>query len=81
MERFNLRDLLFLDKFIAPKLINIFYLFQVISSIFIGILMIFNNDIRGLLLIFIAPVIIRVYSELLIIIFKIYKKLEIISNK
>lgn len=81
MERFNLRDLLFLDKFIAPKLINIFYLFQVISSIFIGILMIFNNDIRGLLLIFIAPIIIRVYSELLIIIFKIYKKLEIISNK
>lgn len=81
MERFNLRDLLFLDKFIAPKLINIFYLFQVIFSIFIGILMIFNSDVRGLLFIFIAPVIIRVYSELLIIIFKIYKKLEIISNK
>ena len=80
------------DKFILPLVINILYILAVIFSILFGIYFIYDEVIdgyswnrellliAGLFFIFAAPFIIRVYAEVLVVLFKIYKKMQLISE-
>lgn len=81
------------DKFILPLVINILYILAVIFSIFFGIYIVYNELILedgwdtewflvvvGIFLIFAMPFIIRVYAEVLVVLFKIYKKMQLISE-
>lgn len=80
------------DKFILPLVINILYILAVIFSILFGIYFIYDKVINGygwnkelllitgLFFIFAMPFIIRVYAEVLVVLFKIYKKMQLISE-
>lgn len=81
------------DKFILPVVINILYILAVIFSIFFGIYIVYNELILedgwdtewflvvvGIFLIFAMPFIIRVYAEASVVLFKIYKKMQLISE-
>ena len=81
------------DKFILLTVINVLYILAVIFSIFFGIYFIYDEVIvygygwnteffliPGIFLIFVAPSIIRVYAEVLVVLFKIYKKMQLISE-
>lgn len=82
------------DKFILPIVINILYILAVIFSILFGIHFIYDEVIDGygwntelfliaglgLFFIFAMPFIIRVYAEVLVVLFKIYKKMQLISE-
>lgn len=84
------------DKFILPIVINILYILAVIASLSIGIYLVIyviydtvthfygmysdNSLIVGLFFIFAAPFIIRVYAEVFVVLFKIYKKIQLITE-
>lgn len=71
------------DKFILPIVINILYILAVIFSILFGIYAVFATDFKlvvGLFFIFVMPLIIRVYAEVFVVLFKIYKKMQLISE-
>ena len=81
------------DKFILLTVINVLYILAVIFSIFFGIYFIYDEVIvygygwnteffliPGIFLIFVARFIIRVYAEVLVVLFKIYKKMQLISE-
>lgn len=71
------------DKFILPIVINILYILAVIFSILFGIYAVFATDFKlvvGLFFIFAVPFIIRLYAEVLVVLFKIYKKMQLISE-
>lgn len=79
------------DKMITPTLIKIIFYIGIIMSTLTGIGMIlggmrshFGGGIQvflGLLTLVISPIIVRVYCELLIVIFKIHDSLNEIKNK
>lgn len=80
------------EKFILPKVVNVLYILAVIFSIFFGIYTLYTEVITGdswykaiflmigLFFTFALPFIIRVYAEVLVILFKIYKKMQQISE-
>lgn len=81
------------DKFILLTVINVLYILVVIFSIYFGIHSIYDEVIHGddlymqmvsvicdLFDIFAIPLIIRVYAEVLVVLFKIYKKMQLISE-
>lgn len=76
------------DKFILPKIIKVLYVLCVIGIIIFGIAGLFATLQRqdyslaavALFFIFIMPFIIRIIAEMLIISFKIYEKLKLISK-
>ena len=79
------------DKMITPTLIKIIFYIGIIMSTLTGLSMIlsgirspFGGGIQvflGLLTLVISPVVVRVYCELLIVIFKIHDSLNEIKNK
>ena len=86
----NMRNIFILDKFIFPKIVNILYILAVIFSMLLGIYIIYDDGIIGgyidiilfdsSFFIFVMLLVIRVYAEVLVILFKIYKKMQLISE-
>ena len=66
------------DKFILPIVINILYILAVIFSILFGIYFIYDEVIDGYG--WNTELFIRVYAEVLVVLFKIYKKMQLISE-
>ncbi|GAU75681.1 DUF4282 domain-containing protein [Fusibacter sp. 3D3] len=79
------------DKMITPTLIKIIFYIGILLSTLTGLSMIlsgmrshFGGGIQvllGLLTLVISPIVVRVYCELLIVIFKIHDSLNEIKNK
>ncbi|MBF4694519.1 DUF4282 domain-containing protein [Fusibacter sp. Q10-2] len=79
------------DKMITPTLIKIIFYIGIIMSTLGGLGMILNglrypfgggvHVFLGLLTLVISPIIVRVYCELLIVVFKIHDSLNEIKNK
>ncbi len=79
------------DKMITPTLIKVIFYIGIIVSFLSGIGMIISGTkayfgggvqvIMGILVCLISPVIVRVYCELLMVIFKIHESLVEIKNK
>lgn len=86
----NMRNIFILDKFIFPKIVNILYILAVIFSMLLGIYIIYDDWIIGgyidiilfgsSFFIFVMLLVIRVYAEVLVVLFKIYKKMQLISE-
>lgn len=86
----NMRNIFILDKFIFPKIVNILYILAVIFSMLLGIYIIYDDGIIGgyidiilfdsSFFIFVMLLVIRVYAEVLVVLFKIYKKMQLISE-
>ena len=70
------------DTMITPVIIKIVFWIGVIGCVIGGIGMFFNDDgvVGGLLCIFLGPLVVRVYCELIIVIFKIFRALKQIEN-
>jgi hypothetical protein len=84
------KDWLSFDKMIAPIIIKILFWIGSIAFIIFGIVTIFQafgplgsawSFLSGLLIIVLGPVMVRVWCEILIVIFKIHDSLVEIKNK
>ena len=83
------KKLLSFDDFVTPVIIKILYYIFAVVVIIIGLFQIFGSFgygggslfISGLLTILLGPILVRVYFEILIVLFKIYEKLSIITSK
>lgn len=79
------------DKMITPSIIKIVFYLGIIASIITGLAMIFSGInayygggvqvFMGILTIIFMPIAVRIYCELLIVIFKIHESLVEIKNK
>jgi hypothetical protein len=76
---FNWKDIFFFDKMITPVIIVVIYWLSLLGIVISGLREIFSeygNVVAGLLILIIGPLIIRIYCELLIVIFKINSNLK-----
>jgi hypothetical protein len=76
---FNWKDIFFFDKMITPVIIVVIYWLSLLGIVISGLREIFSeygNVGAGLLILIIGPLIIRIYCELLIVIFKINSNLK-----
>jgi len=77
----ELRDVLFFDKMIVPKIIQVLYWVLVVVVLLSGIVTLFQSALAGLGLIIFGPLFIRIYCELMIVLFKINESLQVIRDK
>ncbi|MBP1971360.1 hypothetical protein J2Z83_003499 [Virgibacillus natechei] len=72
------------NKMLTPTLIKIVFWLGVAISVLPGLLMMFDGGfsvIIGLILIAFGPLMVRIYCELLIVIFKIHESLNDMNQK
>jgi len=78
----HVRDFLFFDTMLTPKIITLVYWLLVLGSLFAGIASIFSGGpFRGLAIIVFGIVSSRIYCELMIVLFKMNEALQDIRNK
>ncbi|MGM8213629.1 DUF4282 domain-containing protein [Virgibacillus sp. W0430] len=86
----NLNNFSNFDKMLTPTIIKIVFWIGVVISVLMGLNMVLNGlnapwgggfqVIMGLLTIVIGPIVVRIYSELLIILFKMHESLQDIRS-
>lgn len=90
--KMEMKDILFFDSMVTPKIITFVYwlllIALVIAGIVFGIAMIANVGFLGVFIALLAipgilagAVVIRMYCELMIVLFKIHENLSKIANK
>ena len=71
-----MHDYLTFEKMIAPILIQVIFWIGVVVVVLSGIVTLFSAGfqgvIAGLLIIIVGPLVVRIYCELLIVLFRIY---------
>ncbi|MFZ7119830.1 MAG: DUF4282 domain-containing protein [Eubacteriaceae bacterium] len=86
----KIKNLLSFDTFITPVIIKAIYYIGVVLVVIMGLFQIVTSFsyyggigvfISGLLTIVLGPFLVKIYCELLIIIFKIHKELTEINTK
>jgi hypothetical protein len=75
------RDVLFFDKMIVPKIIQVLYWILVAVVLLSGIVTMFQSALAGLGLIIFGPLLARIYCELMIVMYKINESLQVIRDK
>ena len=76
------RDFLFFDKMIVPKVIQVLYWVLLVGSILAGLGVMFTQSFfAGLIAIILGPLFIRIWCELMIVMFKMNEALQGIRNK
>jgi hypothetical protein len=76
------RDVLFFDKMIVPKVIQVLYWFLLAASVLGGLGVMFAQSFfAGLVAIILGPLFVRIWCELLIVMFKMNEALQAIRNK
>lgn len=80
-----MKDLMFLDNMLTPKVITFIYWLMLISSVVMGLKAMFTSYgpgfIVGLFMVIGGVVFSRIFCELLIILFKMNEALQEIRNK
>lgn len=72
------------DKMITPTIIKFLFWIGVILTLIAGVAMLFQGGVSsllGILTIVIGPLFIRLYCELLIVIFKIHENIVVIRQQ
>ena len=75
------RDFLFFDKMIVPKVILIIYWILLVVCVLGGIITMFQSFLGGLGILIFGPLVVRIYCELMIVLFKMNEALQEIRNK
>jgi hypothetical protein len=80
-----MRDLLYFDSMVTPKIITFVYWLMLIGVTIAGLGMIFSGTgimgvLGGLLTIALGALVIRIYCELLIVLFKIHENLKKVAD-
>lgn len=80
-----MKDLLFFDKMVTPKIINFVYWLMLASSIVTGLGTMFSHYgggfIAGVIILISGAIGARIFCELLIVLFKINENLQKIADK
>jgi Domain of unknown function (DUF4282) len=78
----ELRDLLFFEKMIVPKVITFLYWLILLFIVIGGLVAMFTQSfITGLLGIVLGTFFARIWCELLVVMFKINEALQVIKDK
>jgi len=76
------RDLLFFDKMIVPKVIQVLYWVLLVVCVIAALGVMFTQSFfLGLVVLVVMPLLVRIYSELMIVIFKMNEALQTIKTK
>lgn len=76
------RDLLFFDKMIVPKVIQVLYWVLLVFCVIAGLGVMFTQSFfLGLVVLVVMPLVVRIYSELMMVIFKMNEALQTIKTK
>ena len=77
----NPRDFLFFEKMLTPKILIIVYWLSLVAVVLTGIGTVFSGEfLKGLLIILLGPIGVRVYCEFFVVIFQLNKNVQNISN-
>lgn len=78
----HLENVLRFKVMITPIAVQILFWIFVVLAILAGLAAIFTGEfLQGLAFIFIAPIVIRIYAELIMVIFKIHQAVQEIATK
>lgn len=76
----KVKDFLYFRKMLTPIVIQIVFWIGVVTSFIGGIVMMFDNFLQGLLAAILGPIFVRIFTELIIVTFKINDSLTDIRN-
>ncbi len=77
---FNFKDVLFFNKFLTPLAITFIYWLALIGIVAGSIVMMFQNFMTGLMILIFGTISVRIYIEILMVIFRINSNLEKIAQ-
>ena len=80
-----MRDLLYFDSMITPKIFTIIYWIMLVGVVITGLGLMFSGTgitgvISGLLVIGLGALLARIYCELMIVLFKIHENLKKVAD-
>ncbi|HUF72059.1 MAG TPA: DUF4282 domain-containing protein [Gammaproteobacteria bacterium] len=76
------RDLLYFDQMIVPRIITFLYWLLLVLVVLGGVGVMFTQSFfSGLIGILVGALLVRVWCELLIVMFKIHESLQVIKEK
>ena len=76
----KVKDFLYFREMLTPLVIQIVFWIGVVSSFIGGIVMMFDSFLQGLLAAILGPIMVRIFTELIIVTFKINDSLTDIRN-
>lgn len=78
----DFKKILFFDSFLMPKIITFFYWVASVTWIVYGFMMMANESVMtGIMMIIGGPILSRLYSELIIVIFTINGNIQKMADK
>ena len=78
----ELRDLLFFDKMVMPKVITFIYWLALLGCVIGGLVTMFTSSfLTGLMIIIGGAIAARLYGEIFMVMFKMNEALQAIRNK
>ena len=77
----DFKDLLFFDKMFMPKVITFIYWLLLLGCVIGGIVTMFSAFFTGLAVLVGGAILSRLYSELIMVLFKINESLAVIRDK
>ena len=81
-----MKNILFLNKFYTPKIINVIYWVSAVLYVLVGLFLVIEGydseeSLQGLFLLVFGPIIARIMAELTVVPFRIYDKVCKIADK
>jgi len=77
----DIKDFLFFDKMIMPKVITFLYWIALLGCVIGGLVTMFQSFLTGLAVLIGGAIGARLYGELLVVLFKMNEALQDIRNK
>jgi len=69
---FSFKDVLTLNKFVTPVIMTVIYWILVVVAILTGLMLMTQSFFAGLLTVILAPLYVRILSEVMVLAFKVY---------
>ena len=78
----NLKDILTFKTMITPLVVQVFFWIGIVFTVLGGLAAIFGGEFfYGLAIILIGPLLVRIYAELILVIFKINEGVQNLARK
>ena len=77
----DIKDLLFFDKMIMPKVITLLYWIGLVVCVIAGIVTMFSQFLTGLGILVGGVIVVRLYGEMIMLFFKMNEALQEIRQK
>ena len=77
----EIRDVFFFDKMIVPTIITFIYWLALAGCVIGGLVTMMGDFLTGLAVLIIGPLLVRIYAELMMVLFKMNEALQEIRAK